>query len=342
MLGVEFVVLTSGGPLFAATALVLLLGAAPTPAEEASARAKQDFKEGQQLYAAGKFPEAIDKFEAAYAAKPHPVIAFNIGRCYEQLGDVPKALRSYRDYLRGAPTASDAVAVQQLIANLEKKLQVQGVQQLLVLTEPKGAVVFIDGKARGSTPASVELRPGKHTATITLEGHEKVEKAFDMPANTSFELSFTLKPSAAPAASTTSAPVAETRPAETPAAVTAPPAATVKARPSQNTGGLRSKAWIPAAGGVVLLGVGGAFYGLAKGTEGKLRSGDPSLAAPDARRAAVSGGQTQQLVAFTLGGVGIAAVAAAGVMFFWPSKSGGTAMRVSPTVGGAMVSGEFP
>src|SRR5688572_2990206 len=94
-------------------AVVLSLSAAakaPPPAappDDDTQAAKKYFQWAQSLYKQARYAEAISKFEEAYRLKPHPTIFFNIGRCYEQLGDISKALKNYREYLRIVPDAKD-------------------------------------------------------------------------------------------------------------------------------------------------------------------------------------------------------------------------------------------
>ncbi len=339
--------------MIAATALVLIIStAAPAPADEGdAAKAKAAFQAAQKLYKQAKYTEAIGKFEEAYRLKPHPSIFFNIGRCYEQLSELPKALRNYRDYLKAMPDAKDKDTVTEAIVNLEQRLKDQGVQQVIVYSDPAGAAVTVDGKKYGQTPSSTELKPGNHSLTLTKDGFESVEKAFVMPADKSMELSVALK--AGSGTSTAASKPGETKPGETKPAETAtstttageppptPPPAVVAQAPSDHA--LRGKAWIPAAAGAALLIGGGVFYGLAISTNGRFTSNDKALLDPAVRSAAKSSGSLDQTLGFVLGGVGIAAVAAAATMFFLPIK-GGTSVSViaGPNMAGAAFSGEFP
>lgn len=176
-----------------ALALSLVLSQAPASAED-TAKARAAFQWAQKLYKEARYASAIEKFEEAYRLKPHPSILFNIGRCYEQLGEIPRALRSYRDYLKAMPDAKDKEQVTTAILNLERRLKDEGVQQLIVYTDPAGAMVTIDDKNFGSSPAAVELRPGNHLVKITMEGFQPVTRNFVMSAEKSVELSFALKP----------------------------------------------------------------------------------------------------------------------------------------------------
>jgi tetratricopeptide (TPR) repeat protein len=319
-----------------ATALFAMLTAAPPPADDA-ARAKQAFVWAQKLYKQARYTEAIEKFEEAYRLKPHPFVLFNIGRCYEQLNEIPKALRSYREYLKAMPEAKDRELVSDAIVNLERRLKDQGVQQLLVYTDPPGAAVSVDGHSYGSSPSAVELHPGNHTVAIAKDGFETVERSFVVPADKSIELSFGLKVALAKPVEL-QAPVA--RSVEPPPAV--PPPALSALTPND---GPRNKAWIPAVGGGALLIGAGVFYGMAKGAEGRLRSGDPTILNATDRIAVANAGQTQQTIGFALGAVGVAALVAAGTMFFWPSpKIEGTTLTVSaaPNQAAAVISGALP
>jgi hypothetical protein len=336
--------------MIAATTLALaLFAAAPATSEGDAAKAKEAFQSAQKLYKQARYPEAIEKFEEAYRIKPHPSIFFNIGRCFEQLNEIPKALRNYREYLKQMPDAKDKELVTDAIVNLERRLKDQGVQQLLVYSDPPGASVTIDGKKYGDTPASVELKPGNHAMVVTKDGFEKIERAFVMPGDKSLELSLGLKAGSGKPGDATAttkpaeggdlkkpadAPLADNKPAET---VTPTPAASVSSGHA-----FRGKSWIPAAGGLALLIGGGVCYGLAISTAGQIRNGGSELANPTTRAGLKSSGSLDQTLGFVLGGVGIAAVAAAGVLFFLPTRGTSASLIVTPNGGAAVVSGELP
>jgi tetratricopeptide (TPR) repeat protein len=177
---------------FAAVAALAIAAAPPADVEKAG----KSFDSAKRLYKQARYADALAKFEEAYRIKPHPVILFNIGKCYEHLGDIPKALRNYRDYLRLEPDAKDRQTVSDAIANLERRMEDQGVQQLVVNSDPTGARVTVDDRSLGNAPASAELAPGNHQVSLSLEGYEPVQRSFVMPSNKSMELSFALKASA--------------------------------------------------------------------------------------------------------------------------------------------------
>src|SRR5262249_21737912 len=152
--------------------------------------------------------------EDAYKLRPHPVIFFNIGKCYEQLNDPAKAMRAYRDYLRLLPEATDRQRVKDSIANLERKLREKGVQQLMVFVEPATAAVEIDGKPLGLMPATIELVAGDHKVVAVADGFEKLERTLTTSLAHAEEVTLTLLPkSAAPEPKPTPAPAPELAPA---------------------------------------------------------------------------------------------------------------------------------
>jgi hypothetical protein len=185
-----------------AVALVVAAPGKPKPppapvADEATTKAKEAFLTGQRFYKEARYADAIAKFEEAYALKPSPVLFYNIGRCHEQLGDVPKALRAYRDYLRMAPDAKDKDTVNDAIANLERRLKEKGLQQLMVFADPPTAIIEVDGKVLGNSPASVELTAGNHKLVVKAEGFETTERAFVMQTARATEMTINLRPVAA-------------------------------------------------------------------------------------------------------------------------------------------------
>lgn len=153
---------------------------------------------GQRFYKEARYADAIAKFEEAYAIKPSPVLFYNIGRCHEQLGDVPRALRAYRDYLRMQPDAKDKDTVNDAIANLERRLKEKGLQQLMVFADPPTAIIEVDGKVLGNSPASVELTAGNHKLLVRADGYEPTERAFVMQTSRATEMTINLRPAGKP------------------------------------------------------------------------------------------------------------------------------------------------
>lgn len=278
-------------------------------ADDDTVAAKKYFQWALTLYKQARYSEAIAKFEEAYRLKPHPTIFFNIGRCYEQLGDIPRALKYYRDYLRVVPEAKDRETVTDAITNLERRLREQGVQQLSVLTEPSGARVSVDGRYFGLSPLALELKPGNHLVSLVKDGFEQVDKGIVLSAEKSLELNISLT-AKAPATPDVPRAVAVVPPPAPPKEDVVKPAP-----PPEKKGWLLGRRFTWIAGGV---GVAGLAAGIAMGAmssaatselRGSVHTGDEAQALAD-RAVSMAVGAN---IAY---GVAIAGAVGAVVLFF--------------------------
>src|SRR3954469_11854127 len=118
-------------------ALTIFMAAFPAGADDIS-DAQAKFKAARATYPKARYKDAIDLFLQANRLDPHPELVFNVGQAYEKAGDVPNALRAYRDYLRLAPEAADRATIETSIKNLEQRLREKGVQQVSVFSTPSG------------------------------------------------------------------------------------------------------------------------------------------------------------------------------------------------------------
>ena len=147
---------------------------------DAELQAKQRFAAGAQAYREARYKDAIDLFLQANTLDPHPELIFNVGQAWEKSGDVPNALRSYREYLRLLPGATDRATVEASIKNLEARLRDKGVQQVSVFSSPVGATLVLDQKRVGPTPWTWRDRAGaapRHPPGAGLSGHREGVRA---------------------------------------------------------------------------------------------------------------------------------------------------------------------
>lgn len=94
----------------------------PAPTKEQIAAAKVAFNEGNTLYKAGKLVEAVEKIKESYRLSRNPILLFNIGRIYDQLGQKDQVLVYYRQFLTDAPaTAPMHSDVTKRVAELEQE-----------------------------------------------------------------------------------------------------------------------------------------------------------------------------------------------------------------------------
>lgn len=301
----------TGMPRKIASTLLLaaILAAAPALADNVS-DAQVKFKAGATAYREARYKDAIDLFLQANKLDPHPELVFNVGQAYEKLGDVPSALRAYREYLRLAPTADDRATVEKSIQTLQQRLREKGVQQVSVLSDPGGARVFLDGAEIGSTPTTFETRPGHHVIVLKAPGRPDTTKEVVLPEDRALDVDVTLPPltgsAPVPTASASASGSAAIGPVATASATVeskAPPAGIAAVQP-----------WTWGAFGVGLIG-----FGAAVGLEAA-RAGAESAAKSDPTQIGFKSSYdtmlSNQLAARVMAGVGAAGVLAGGVLLF--------------------------
>ncbi len=321
-------------PTFVALAALVITAAG----DEAPARAA--FISGQELFRAGKFQAAETEFEKAYALKPHASIFFNIARCHEELGHFPGALKAYRTYLLQRPDAADREEVGLSIAALEHKLKARNVQQLMVVAEPAGSLVTIDGSVLGKAPVFAEIGPGDHTLRIEKTGLATISRTFTMSTQKSMQLSYVLQPAGS-----------DVPAVDTPVTSDAAPAHSASEAVRIETTGQVSReypwrryAWIPAVATAAGAGAAAAGFVIAGNSA---RALEQELAAQktvtEQAQTYARNGQAGQIVAWS--GVGLAAAGAVtSILFLAMSEERAVSPRLSIALGsaGLGLTGSFP
>src|SRR5574341_1466092 len=161
----------------------LLVAAAAEAQDEALARAKALFDEGQKAYLAGQYGEAADAFLAAHRTKPYPAFLFNAAVCREKGAALQDAVDLFTRYLaEGKLEAKEKADIEQRIALLRERLaappeapppagplpEVTPRGLVVVESKPPGATVYLDDKRKGAvgtTPWSSTLE-GTHTVFV--------------------------------------------------------------------------------------------------------------------------------------------------------------------------------
>ena len=156
--------------------------------EAAVAKARALFAEGAAALDAGNAPAAVSKLSAAEAAF-EPVLAFVkkneladaqflLGAAHAQAGDKKKARAAFtRLQVWRAGYQWDVERYATLLPLWEgarDDLGKAGRGSIEVVTEPEGAMAFVDGKYVGVTPTSADALPvGDHFVTLKLEGYQR-------------------------------------------------------------------------------------------------------------------------------------------------------------------------
>lgn len=86
-------------------------------ASESEARVLSLSDEGSALYERGEYRHALEKFIAAFTIGQDPNLLFNMGRCYEQLGEKSAAEEKYRAFI--ADPGADPAGVERARALID-------------------------------------------------------------------------------------------------------------------------------------------------------------------------------------------------------------------------------
>ena len=90
--------------------------AAPSAAER---EGRRHFDEAEVAYRAGRYADALAKYQAGYAATPLPGFLVNIAQCQRRLGDLKTARATYREFVLVAPDSRLVPEVETLIKQLD-------------------------------------------------------------------------------------------------------------------------------------------------------------------------------------------------------------------------------
>jgi tetratricopeptide (TPR) repeat protein len=187
-------------------------GPGETALEAAQNSAREAYARGQTLFAEGKYADAKQAFDQAFALVPNPIVLQSSAECDVRLGNIESAHAQLQRYLSARPDAPDRAQIEQKAAALRATPAL-----LMLSSEPKGASVALDGKdSEARTPAAIYVRPGEHQVVLTRPGYVSASERIVARMGARQTLRLSLKPVAGvpPAApsqsageSTSSAPI---------------------------------------------------------------------------------------------------------------------------------------
>jgi PEGA domain len=260
--GTTFVSIASAAPPRAAAP-------APPAKPPTLADAKKHYGSGEKKYKAGDAAGALADFQIADSVKSTPQSQRYIGLCQEQLGHLPEAVAAYKNFLAGAPDRMQA-EIDDAKARVDKITKLPG--HVHIESTPAGASVAIDGKPQpGVTPLDVDVPPGTHAVTFTLDKFDSKSSSVDVPFAAKTSVSETLAPATAVVPPPPPPPIASTTP---------PPAATDTAPPPPPETHSKAPAYITGGLAIVAAGVGTVFGILALGNKSDFNK-DPTNATAD-------------------------------------------------------------
>jgi tetratricopeptide (TPR) repeat protein len=132
--------------LLSGALLVALLSAAPVGAqpapkptiEEKRQQAASLFAEAEKFYAVQEWQKALDLYKESYLLSVEPALLYNIAQCQRQLGKLEESLKSYRAFIRGAPSHPYRPNAEEFIRVLDEQIRQNGGPRPPV-SQPSGA-----------------------------------------------------------------------------------------------------------------------------------------------------------------------------------------------------------
>jgi tetratricopeptide (TPR) repeat protein len=267
----------------------------------------------------------------------------------------PATSGEVRDYVVSINRLYENLEYERALQQIERaKRLAQGAEDEVVLSLYEGIILSEMGRKDEATAAfksALFLRPD---AKLPVKVAPKLETNFESVRRTVKKQMGPMlaqreaerrAAEAAPPQPEPQAPQAKVTP---PPSEVAPPVAASPLAPTPSTaevspsGGLRSKAYLPAIAGGVLVVAGGVSYGLARAEHSRLLDGDPDLRTPEDVRGSVSRGKTLQAVGFGLMGVGVVGLGVSAGMYLLGAPEKPLALGVSTDGTSAFVYGRWP
>jgi tetratricopeptide (TPR) repeat protein len=150
-------------------------------AANADEEARGFFIAGRAAYAAGRYREALERFERSHAMSGRPELLYNIGSAAERAGELGRALEAYRAFVSARPDAERRPEAEARITALAARLasgepasSARATGKPQVATDPRGGRAPLDVTSdRGSAPESADeghAPPGVLAPALSLTG----------------------------------------------------------------------------------------------------------------------------------------------------------------------------
>jgi hypothetical protein len=317
--------------------------AAAEPTAEELAAARQLFHEGRELEKKKEWEEAIKRFRRVGAVKMTPQVRYHIALCEEHLGRLVEAINGFELAAEEARRAGKGA--EEVLTSAPKRAAALRKRVAAVRLKVSGTLrtsrVYVDD--RHVPPAlfgtEIPLDPGAHAITVQRDGAVTFSKEINVAERGREEVEITIEDPEAPPEPQDPPPVVEKPPEPPPPPPPPPPPDPWPARiPALVAGGV----------GIAALAGAGVFFGLREAAFSDVRETceDETKACDPSTEERFEQGKTYTTVAAVLGGVGVAGLAAGGVLWFVlapeEAKPGQkVSIRVAPAPGGVRVMGAF-
>jgi len=152
---------------------------AQTPEEKAIA--KRRYMVGEKLYEISQYKKALVEFEEAYSLWPKHDMLYNIARCHEVLGNLGKAIETYKLFMEKRPDSPHITLVKTRIKSLEER---QAEKKAEKVKAAKTVVAAKEAKAEKPKPATkvaTERPTAEEAKAVTAKAKPEAEKTAKTP-----------------------------------------------------------------------------------------------------------------------------------------------------------------
>jgi tetratricopeptide (TPR) repeat protein len=128
------------------------------------------------FFAAAKYQEAIDIYAQLFAQYVQPDYIYNIGRCYQNLGDPDRALTSFREFIRKSKRIDPALR-KELDGHIKEMEALKAQRDLLNSKLSAVAASEPSPSTPVEKPAAAEPAPRLGPAVMAFQGSERLPAA---------------------------------------------------------------------------------------------------------------------------------------------------------------------
>lgn len=152
--------------------------------EERLERFTELVSQAKEAYTGEDYERAIELLQRANILRPDSRVLLNIARSYEKMDRCAEAIAYYEAVLRDPELDSKVKKIASKATRKAKKCEgydPEGSGRVVVLTQPNGAMVYIDGDRLGAAPVETIMLPaGTHSLKIEMDGYETLEKEISL------------------------------------------------------------------------------------------------------------------------------------------------------------------
>jgi hypothetical protein len=316
---------------------------AQEPTDEELAAARELFNEALELEKKNKWEEALTRLQKVGQVRMTPQVRFHIALCHENLGRLVEAINGFELAEQEARAQGEAArAVAENAPERAAKLRERVARVRIVVTgEAHVSRIFLDGRevSLALVDTLIPVDPGNHRIEVRRSDTVTQEKKLALAEAETETVRLSIQDPAPPAPEPVPYPV--------PPPISPPPPEKPQPQPPAPDETERIPAYVVGGAGVLILVAAGVLWSLREDRiadvdcedEERFRGCDPD------DEGIVDEARTFDITSKVALGVGLAAVATGGVLWFVLAPDGGvgsfSSVGVAPTAGGLRVRGRF-